>query len=854
MPEPIDVSVVIPSYNSEAFLKRSVLSALAQQGVAHEVIVLDDCSSDFSLDILRQIQEENPQAPLRIEPREATLGQSTARNRGMELARGRYIAFLDSDDAFCDLHVLAQWVAEADRHGLEMLIARFYNVSPEMVRSPARRLGLQPGEAHSVASAPELANVVSCWQILYSRAFLEENGVIFSPRLRQREDRLFVIEALLRTRRAGVSDLFAVDHFNVANSTMKQVNRDQLAQYVQHLSELNAAFAAARAEARSGQGFEAANAILYLQQLDEYWGRICQRLAGFERFRPLVTEYFAGLRAMVQELPALYRDAVLNINGREGFLREGRMDILRLALKRGDDDLLLQILARPRPPASLLAGLRGADASADEVITRSLSFRRDAAPAAAAAPVPLQQQIKRIILHTGLPKTGTSTLQQVMERNRFALLEAGVHYPVFGTNREFGVRRERTPGHASLFQKILEGAPGVAEALSAEVQEVSQIAGRPVETLILSAENIVSPRFWDRGADFAAMLAPFEGIGVEVACVLRHPADWLSSLYVEMCGNPWNGFTSTVDEFAASLDQLGLFDFDHIASVLQAPAAVSKLHLGCFEQIRAAGGIEPWFFGLAGIRAEAFAPVPRALTNESLTPQQAALMRLMKRLNGLTREDLANLFLMVSEDAEAAASKAPAAAMAAGLERFRSSHASEIAAYERAHGQAGRAREAAPVLDLEAALDRHLAALAAARRPAGRKRTERFLKRLDGAYGDSNRERIIRVRREARSLCVSVALEPGETAAGARLIHPQGEEPLALLRWENEALAQIDTARLEALWQAGLREVEIEIPTSLRNGRRPFLIVQLLADGTFWLVPPSFAGRLQGGGVESIWK
>lgn len=858
MPTPspsVDVSIIIPSYNSEPFLKRSVLSCLAQTGISLEVILVDDEGKDFTRDILEEIQRDNPDAPLKTIYRPGGMGQATARNDGLKAAKGRYIALLDSDDAFCSNSVLAQWVAEADAAELDMSVARFYNVSPAMARRQSRRIDLPPAEIHTVASAPQLVNVVSCWQILYRRSFLEDNNVIFSIHLKQREDRLFVMEAFLKAKRISTSELFVVDHFNVVNSSFKQIDAGQLQQYVQHLTELNAAFAAARGQDRSNTAFERANAIIYLRQLDEYWAGICRRLSRYPRHIELVTRYFSELRTMVQDLPKLYDDAVLDTGAQEGFLREARMDILRLALKHGDDALLVELLRQPKLPLDRMAPLRHVDHTGEEILARVWSFRRKAPDVPTdEQPAPLQDTIKRVILHTGLPKTGSSSLQQVLERNRIALLDAGIHYPLFGTNREFSIRRERTPGHAALVQSILAGEKDLHRGLAAEVEQASRIAGRPIDTLILSAENIVSPRFWTDGEEFATLAAFFEGIALEVVCVLRHPESWLASLYVEMCGNPWNGFTSSLPAFTASLEERGLFDTQAITDKLQAPSQVSKLHVGCFETIRSAGGIEPWFFDKFGISNAGFAPVDRSQNNHSQTPLQAAVMRGLKRLKGLDRDGLTALFLKVDADPDLAANKAMTRQMAAGLAHFRQSHKDQIAAYEARFGSQGVLDYTLAEADIETLLDQQLDQMSPTENPQGAaKAATAFLQRLDKACAESNQDRVLWVGREDRGICVGVTLQPQETATELRLISSAGVETQPLLNWEGQALTLVDPNRLATLWAAGTREIELEIPTSNRNGRRPFRIVRLLVDGSYWLVPPSYIDRLEGQGFEHNW-
>ncbi|WPJ94988.1 glycosyltransferase [Coraliomargarita algicola] len=92
MSEAPSVSVIIPNYNGARFLGEAIDSVLSQQGVAVEVIVIDDGSSDGSRAIIesygariRSIFQQN-------------LGACAARNAGLELAQGDYVKFLDSDD------------------------------------------------------------------------------------------------------------------------------------------------------------------------------------------------------------------------------------------------------------------------------------------------------------------------------------------------------------------------------------------------------------------------------------------------------------------------------------------------------------------------------------------------------------------------------------------------------------------------------------------------------------------------------------------------------------------------------------------------------------------------------------
>ena len=91
------VSVIVPIYNSEAYLKDCLDSLVNQTLEEIEIIAIDDASTDQSFNILQQYQRKYPNK-LKIFQHETNLGQSKTRNDGLKLATGEYIGFVDSDD------------------------------------------------------------------------------------------------------------------------------------------------------------------------------------------------------------------------------------------------------------------------------------------------------------------------------------------------------------------------------------------------------------------------------------------------------------------------------------------------------------------------------------------------------------------------------------------------------------------------------------------------------------------------------------------------------------------------------------------------------------------------------------
>jgi teichuronic acid biosynthesis glycosyltransferase TuaG len=132
------ISVVIPVFNGEETIVRAVDSALRQQ-VSLEVIVINDCSTDRTAEILRRYDADGR---VRLLDNPSNLGVAETRNRGVDAARGDYVAFLDADD----------WWEEGKLAEQERLLARTGGV----ICSTARRLCCkESGKNGQIIHVPE---------------------------------------------------------------------------------------------------------------------------------------------------------------------------------------------------------------------------------------------------------------------------------------------------------------------------------------------------------------------------------------------------------------------------------------------------------------------------------------------------------------------------------------------------------------------------------------------------------------------------------------------------------------------------------------------------------------------------
>lgn len=92
------ISVIIPTYNDSQHLTRAIDSVLRQTIDVHEIIVVDDASTEDISPILTQYDDDR----IRVERHQTNRGGSAARNTGIKLATGDYLAFLDADDEWLE--------------------------------------------------------------------------------------------------------------------------------------------------------------------------------------------------------------------------------------------------------------------------------------------------------------------------------------------------------------------------------------------------------------------------------------------------------------------------------------------------------------------------------------------------------------------------------------------------------------------------------------------------------------------------------------------------------------------------------------------------------------------------------
>src|SRR5262249_23770783 len=127
------VTAVIPVYNREKYVRDAIDSILAQTFTDFELLVIDDGSTDKSRDVVCSYRDPR----VRLVCNETNEGIPKTRNKGIHLARGEYLAFLDSDDWACPER-FAKQVEFLDRHPEYAVVSAWIEWADEAGRSLKR--------------------------------------------------------------------------------------------------------------------------------------------------------------------------------------------------------------------------------------------------------------------------------------------------------------------------------------------------------------------------------------------------------------------------------------------------------------------------------------------------------------------------------------------------------------------------------------------------------------------------------------------------------------------------------------------------------------------------------------------
>ncbi|GGQ53185.1 glycosyltransferase family 2 protein [Streptomyces flaveolus] len=291
------LSVIVPFYNVRPYAPDTLRSLRANARDDFEFILVDDCSSDGTADLLARAEDELPGAVLVRHERNG--GLATARNTGIDRARGEYLTFLDGDDWLAPGHY-DRLVAAIEDLGCDFVRTDHVQCtarSRAVVRVPhgRRNVSLRPRDAILPAHRSTSVDYAYAWAGIYHRRLADRGLLHFTDGLRTAEDRPWIWRLHREAESFAVTGLLGVFYRRGVASSLTQIGDVRQLDFIRAFDQVVAETAA-----------DADAARLLPKAVRTYCAIISHHLGSIERFEPAVARKLkamsaAALRRMPQD-------------------------------------------------------------------------------------------------------------------------------------------------------------------------------------------------------------------------------------------------------------------------------------------------------------------------------------------------------------------------------------------------------------------------------------------------------------------------------------------------------------------------------------------------------------------------
>lgn len=217
MEREIKVSVIIPVYNVETYISKCISSVIEQNYKNIEIILIDDGSQDSSGKILDEYEKKDDRITV---IHQKNKGVSAARNRGLELASGDYVVFVDGDD-WVDSDYVSYFVELLQNHECEIGM-NVNNYTAISNRSNENTYIISSEKAMEWLYLDKI--FVAVWNKIYDMQFLKRNKIKFDEKIWFGEGMLFNIDCLQFADNVAIGEKCVYHQISNPGSAMRNFN------------------------------------------------------------------------------------------------------------------------------------------------------------------------------------------------------------------------------------------------------------------------------------------------------------------------------------------------------------------------------------------------------------------------------------------------------------------------------------------------------------------------------------------------------------------------------------------------------------------------------------------------------
>lgn len=222
------ISVIIPVYNAEKTIRKCVESIQAQGIEEMEIILVNDGSTDESLRVCRELGAQDFRIKVLTGENQ---GVSSARNKGMKEAKGKYIAFVDADDLID--HQMFYYLHDQMKKNPDIIVFDYYEWKGNEHKAKHRFDDLKSDEIPREELIKRMIWQLggTCWQAVYKREVLYKNQISFVVGRTICEDYQFFLECLRYSKKALICKK-CLYHYHISESSttgkyMKNLEKDK---------------------------------------------------------------------------------------------------------------------------------------------------------------------------------------------------------------------------------------------------------------------------------------------------------------------------------------------------------------------------------------------------------------------------------------------------------------------------------------------------------------------------------------------------------------------------------------------------------------------------------------------------
>lgn len=214
------VSIISPTYNDENTIEETIKSVLNQSYKNWEMLIVDDCSTDKTPDIVKKYQEKDKR--IKLYRLDKNSGASVARNKAIEEAKGKYIAFLDCDDIWFNKKLEKQ-INYMEKNNYYFTYTDYEYMSKDGKILNRKRVCPKKVSYFKML----LGDSVGCLTVIYNR---EKAGLIQIPLLKKRNDYALWCRVLKKVKKGyKYNDVLA--RYRISGNSISSGKKSKLLKY-----------------------------------------------------------------------------------------------------------------------------------------------------------------------------------------------------------------------------------------------------------------------------------------------------------------------------------------------------------------------------------------------------------------------------------------------------------------------------------------------------------------------------------------------------------------------------------------------------------------------------------------------